>query len=89
MNNITGEATNTDEYTPTTTPTFMANAKLRTSPVPKMFIMIVTANSVSDVSSVRAIVSLSEILTTRDSFLVLEPPDVLPDAVEDDHRVVH
>ena len=60
---------NMDEYTPTTTPIFMAKAKLRTTPVPKIFIAMVTTNKVIEVSNVRASVSLREMLTMRGSFL--------------------
>src|SRR5690606_13174357 len=44
-----GGARYSEEYTPTITPTFIANAKFCTRPVPKMFMISVVANTVADV----------------------------------------
>src|SRR4029078_7929662 len=53
------------EYVPTMTPMFIANAKLFTRPVPKMFMMSVVANTVEDVRIVRTSISLMEMSMTR------------------------
>ena len=64
-----GVARKIDEYVPTITPTFIANAKFFTRPVPKMFMISVVANTVDDVRIVRTSISLSEISMMRSSFL--------------------
>ena len=51
------------------TPTFMAKAKSRMTPVPQMFIASVTKNTVAEVRMVRDSVSLIEMLTMRSNFL--------------------
>ena len=66
-----GVARKIDEYVQTITPTFIANAKFFTRPVPKMFMMSVVANTVEDVRIVRTSISLSEISTMRSIFLSL------------------
>ena len=83
-----GAARKIDEYVPTITPMFIANAKFFTRPVPKMFMISVVANTVDDVRIVR-----DEHLVERDvddalDLLVLELGLVLADSVEHDHGVV-
>src|SRR5688500_18185948 len=56
----TGTARKIDEYVPTSTPMFIANAKCFTRPVPKMCMISVVANTVEDVRIVRTSTSLSE-----------------------------
>ena len=66
-----GAARKIDEYVPTITPTFIANAKFWTSPVPKMFMISVVANTVDDVRIVRTSISLIEMSMIRSIFLSL------------------
>ena len=64
-----GAARKIDEYEPTMTPMFIANAKFCTRPVPKMFMMSVVANTVDDVRIERTSTSLIEMSMTRSIFL--------------------
>src|SRR5262249_48052429 len=66
-----GAARKIDEYVPTITPMFIANAKFFTSPVPKMFMISVVANTVDDVKIVRTSISLIEMSMMRSIFLSL------------------
>src|ERR1700733_4821087 len=66
-----GAARKIDEYVPTITPMFIANAKFRTKPVPKMFMISVVANTVDDVKIVRTSISLIEMSMIRSIFLSL------------------
>src|SRR3954471_9565682 len=54
-----------EEYVPTMTPTFMANAKSRMTPTPNTFMARVTKKTAALVQMGRDIVSLVETLTTR------------------------
>ena len=66
-----GAARKIDEYVPTITPMFIANAKFFTTPVPKMFMISVVANTVDDVRIVRTSISLIEMSMMRSIFLSL------------------
>ena len=66
-----GGARKIDEYVPTMTPTFIANAKFCTRPVPKMFIISVVANTVDEVRIERTSISLIEMSMMRSIFLSL------------------
>src|SRR5882757_8990143 len=66
-----GAARKIDEYVPTITPMFIANANSFTTPVPKMFMINVVANTVDEVKIVRTSISLIEMSMMRSIFLSL------------------
>src|ERR1044071_6915252 len=66
-----GAARKIDEYVPTITPMFIANAKFCTSQVPKMFMISVVANTVDDVRIVRTSISLIEMSMIRSNTITV------------------
>ena len=71
------------------TPMFIANAKSRMTPMPKMVMARVTKNTVAQVRMVRDRVSLIDGVDDAVEAAVPQARRVLADAVEDDDGVVH